>query len=256
MGQEPAPMTNTTSTDPDLEARRAAAQREAAAVRSDDPGEIRRDIAETRADMEGTLEAINDRVNPQRVYERRSGRARQRWTSLKQSVMGSDDRAPGASPSLSDRTPDVDDRAPGASPSLSDRTPDVDVRGRAQQATQAVGDAPDAARRRTRGNPLAAGMITFGIGALIGGALPETDAERQAVGEADRHLDLQGTKQRLTERAQQVGDDVKASAQDAAQDLKGSAQGAAQDVKGDATREGERVRQDAQEAKDRVQRDA
>ena len=237
MGQEPTPMT-TPAIDPDLEARRAAAQREAAALRCDDPGEIRRDIAETRADMEGTLEAINDRVNPQRVYERRSGRARQRWTSLKQSVMGSDDRAP------------------GASPSLSDRTPDVDVRGRAQQATQAVGDAPDAARRRTRGNPLAAGMITFGIGALIGGALPETDAERQAVGEADRHLDLQGTKQRLTERAQRVGDDVKASAQDAAQDLKGSAQDAAQDVKGDATSEGERVKQDAQQAKGRVQRDA
>jgi len=238
MGQEPTPMTTPTSTDPDLEARRSAAQREAAAVRGDDPQEIRRDIADTRADMEGTLEAINDRVNPQRVYERRSGRARQRWSSLKRSVMGSDDRSS------------------SASRSLSDRTPDVDVSGRAQQAKQAVGDAPDAAKRRTRGNPLAAGMIAFGIGALIGGALPETDAERQAVGEADRHLDLQGTKQRLTERAQRVGDDVKASAQDAAQDLKGSAQDAAQDVKGDATSEGERVKQDAQQAKGRVQRDA
>lgn len=238
MGQEPTPMTTPTSTDPDLEARRVAAQREAAALRSDDPEEIRRDIAGTRADMEGTIGAINDRVNPRRVYRRRSGRARQRWNSLKQSVMGSDDRSA------------------SASRSLSDRTPDVDVSGRAQQARQAVSDAPDTARRRTRGNPLAAGMIAFGIGALIGGALPETDAERQAVGEADRHLDLESTRQRLTQRAQEVGDDVKASAQDAAQDLKGSAQDAAQDVSGDARREGERVRQDAQDAKERAKRDA
>ena len=236
MGQEPTPMTTPPPSDPDLEARRAAAQREAAAVRSDDPTEIRRDIAGTRTEMEGTLEAINDRVNPQRVYRRRSGRARQRWSSLKASIMGSDH-----GPSTSSR-------------SLSDRTPDVDVSGRAQQARQAVSDAPDAAKRRTQGNPLAAGMIAFGLGALIGGALPETDAERQAVGEADRHLDLQGTKERLTERAQQVGDDVKTSAQGAAQDLKGSAKDAAQDVKGDATKEGERVKQDAAQAKDRTRK--
>ena len=236
MGQEPTPMT-TPPIDPAVEARRAAAQREAAAVRSDDPAEIRRDIADTRTDMEGTLEAINDRVSPQRVYRRRTGRARQRWNSLKRSVMGT------GGPSS------------GSSRSLSDRTPDVDVSGTARQAKQAVSGAPDSARRRTQGNPLAAGMIAFGVGALIGGALPETDAERQAVGEADRHLDLQGTKQRLTERAQQVGDDVKSSAQDAAQDVKASTRDAAQDVKGDAKREGDRVRQDAGSAKDNVRRD-
>lgn len=238
MGQEPTPMTTTTATDLDLEARRAAAQREAAARRSDDPEEIRRDIADTRAEMEGTIEAINDRVNPQRVYERRSGRARQRWNELKQSVMGSDDRSA------------------GRTRSLSDRTPDADVSGRAQQASRAVSDAPDAAKRRTRGNPLAAGMIAFGIGALVGGALAETDAERQAVGEVDRHLDLEDTKHRVTARAQEIGDDVKASAQDAAQDLKASAQDAAQDVKGDAQREGDRVSQEAQEATTRAKRDA
>lgn len=239
MGQEPAPMTP----DPDLQARNAAAQREAEAIRNDDPSEIRRDIADTRGDMEGTLEAINDRVNPQRVYERRSARARGRWQSLKSSIMGSSDSDDSAwsSPSSS---------------SLSDRAPDVDVSGRAQQARQAVSDTPDAAKRRTKGNPLAAGTIAFGIGALIGSALPESKVERQAAHEADRHLDLQGTKQRLTDRAQQVGGDVKSSAQDAAQDLKGSAQTAAQDVKADAQQEGERVKQDAQQSRQRAQRDS
>lgn len=238
MGQEPTPMT----TDPDTQARRAAAQREAEAVRGDDPAEIRRDIADTRGEMEGTLEAINDRVNPQRVYERRTARARGRWQSLKSSVMGSGDSSSFASSSSS-------------SSSLSDRTPDVDVSGRARQAQHALSDAPDAAKRKTKGNPLAAGMIAFGIGALVGSALPESQAERQVVREADRHLDLQSTKQRLTDRAQQVGDEVKGSAQEAGQDLKGQAQSAAQDVKADAQQEGERVKQDAQQAKERAQRD-
>lgn len=249
MGQEPTPMT----TDHDTQARRAAAQREAEAIRTDDPAEIRRDIADTRGEMEGTLEAINDRVNPQRVYERRSARARGRWQSLKSSVMGSDDSSSRGSRSSSSFG---SSSSSSSSSSLSDRTPDVDVSGRARQAQQAVSDAPDAAKRKTKGNPLAAGMIAFGIGALIGSALPESEAERQVAREADRQLDLQGTKQRMTERAQQVGDEVKSSAQGAAQDLKGQAQSAAQDVKSDAQQEGERVKQDAEQAKERAQRDS
>ena len=234
MGQEPTPVTTTPPvTDPDVEARRAAARREVAAQRSDDPEAIRRDIAATRTDMEGTLEALNDRVNPHRVYRRRTGRARQRWASFRASVMGSDDPS-------------------GSSRSLSDRTPDVDVSGRARQAGQAVGDAPAAAKRRTRGNPLAAGMIAFGVGALIGGALPESDAERRLAREADDQLDLQGTRQRLTERAQQAGQDLKSTAQDKAEDLKTSAQDAAQDVKADARQEGERVRDDAKRSGQRM----
>lgn len=144
-----------------------------------------------------------------------------------------------------------DDTA-GSSRSLSDRTPDVDVSGRAQQAKQTVSDAPDAAKRRTRGNPLTAGMIAFGIGALIGGALPESDAERRLAREADDQLDLQGTQQRLTERAQQSGEQLKGDAQERAQDLKGSAQDAAQDVKGDAQQEGQRVSDDAQQSGQRL----
>jgi hypothetical protein len=240
MGQEPTAMTPPPPADADdLHTREAAAHREHLAERRDDPEAIRRDIADTRRDMEGTIEAINDRVNPSRVYERRSGRARQRWNRLKSSIMGSDESSPSSD----------------ASSSWTDRTPDVDVSGRARQAKAAISDAPDATARRTRGNPLAAGMIAFGVGALIGGALPESEAERRAVDEADRHLDLEGTRRRLTDRAQQVGDDLKSSAQQAAHDLKGSAQDAAQDVRDDARREGERVRQDAQQAGQRARRD-
>lgn len=230
MGQEPAAVTP--SDRPVVDARR-----------SGDPDEIRRDIDDTRQRMEGTLEAINDRVNPQRVYERRSGRARSRWQSIRDSIMGSDD---GARVRRGDRWND-DPTADG------DRTPDVGEH--AERAKQAVSDAPDRARRRTRGNPLAAGMIAFGVGALIGSALPESDAERQAAREAHDRLGLDDTKQRLTDRARDVQGTVQERAKDAAQDVQASAQSKAQDVKEHATEESQRVQSEAQDAKDRAQRD-
>lgn len=220
MGQEPAPVTTT----------------------SDDPDAIRRDIADTRGEMEGTLEAINDRVNPQRVYERRSGRARNRWQSLRSSVMGSSDSSSSStwSSSSSSRTSSSGSGGP-------------DVSGRTQQAKQAISDAPDQMERKARGNPLAAGLIAFGLGALVGSALPESDAERAAAREAADRLDLEGTKQRLTEHARDVQASVQGQARDAAQDVKGSAQDAAQDVKGQAQQEGQRVQQEGQQSKQRVQ---
>lgn len=39
-----------------------------------------------------------------------------------------------------------------------------EVRGTAQDATGAIRDSPDAVTRQTRGNPLAAGAIAFGVG--------------------------------------------------------------------------------------------
>lgn len=206
MGQEPTTVTTT----------------------GDDPQAIRRDIERTRGEMEGTVGAINDRVNPQRVYERRRGRMRSRWQRFKESVMGSDS-------------------------SMRDRTPDASAR--ADQAQQAVKDAPHRTRRKTEGNPLAAGMIAFGVGALIGSALPETDAERRAAREATDKLDVEGTRQRLTDRAQDVQQTVQDRGRDAAEDLKGTARDAAQDVKQHGQQEGQRVKQDARQSGQQIRRE-
>jgi hypothetical protein len=200
MGQEPT--TVTTSNDPDV---------------------IRDDIARTRGEMEGTVGAINDRVNPQRVYERRTGRMRSRWQRLRDSVMGSGDGS---------------------------TTPDT------EQARQKAGEAQERARRKAEGNPLAAGMIAFGVGALIGSALPETEAERQAAREATDKLDVEGTRQRLTERAQDVQQTVQQRGQEAAQDVKGTAQSAAQDVKEHGRQEGQRVQQDAKQSGQQVRQES
>lgn len=246
MGQEPTPMNRPTSTTGTTRG-------------TEDPEVIRDDIDRTRHEMEGTLDAINDRVNPQRVYDRRSNRVRQRWTSFRSSIMGSDEPSHGETTTSRRTGGDPYGREPiynedDDSSSWRDRSPDVDVRGRAEQAKRAVSDTPQQVQRQTRGNPLTAGMIAFGIGTLLGSTLPETDAERRAAREAANRVDVEGAKQRLTEHAQDIQSTMQDKAGDAAQDLKGSAQDAAQDVKGHAQQEGQRVKDDAQQGGEQVRR--
>lgn len=217
---------------------------------TDDPEVIRQDIDRTRDEMEGTLTAINDRVNPQRVVGRRKARLRQRWTSFRSNIMGSGESSYGGSSGSS-------------SSSWRDRTPDVDVSGktdqtkqalseRTDQARQAVSDAPQQVQRQTRGNPLTAGMIAFGIGTLIGSALPDSQVERRAAREAADRVDVEGAKERLTDHAKGVQETVQERAREAADDIKGSASDAAQEVKGQAQQEGKRVKDDAQQSGQQV----
>jgi ElaB/YqjD/DUF883 family membrane-anchored ribosome-binding protein len=241
---------------------------------SDDPAAIRRDIDRTRGDMEYTLDAINDRVNPRRIRERRTNRLRRRWYSLRDSVMGSGSSGYSSSYAYGydddygdERGSGLRDRAGDARDTLSSRTGDAretissragDAREavgeRVGQARQAMSDAPDRVQQQTRGNPLTAGMIAFGVGALIGSALPDSDAERRAARAAADRVDVDSAKERLTEAAREVQSGVQDKAREAAEDLKGSARGAAQDVKGQAQQEGQRVKQDAQESGQQVRR--
>jgi hypothetical protein len=211
---------------------------------TDDPTVIRRDIDRTRDDMEGTIDAINDRVNPRRIRERRVNRIRRRWISIRHSIMGSDGYE---TSSVRDRAPDVGARAADARESVSARV---------DQARQAVSDAPQDLQRQTRGNPLTAGLIAFGVGALIGSALPESDPERRAARAAAERVDTEAAKERLADHAREVQSGVQDRAREAAEDLKGSARDAAQDVKDDARQQGERVKEEAQQSGQEVRRQA
>src|SRR6266496_3000587 len=88
-----------------------------------------------------------------------------------------------------------------------------------------VRQAPEAVTRRTQGNPVAAGVIAFGVGLLAASLLPTTDAEKRA--------------------GQQLKEDVSGTVRDAAQQVKETARDAAQNTK-------EEAKWSAQDAKDQV----
>src|SRR6266496_6422627 len=88
-----------------------------------------------------------------------------------------------------------------------------------------VRQAPEAVTRRTQGNPVAAGVIAFGVGLLAASLLPTTDAEKRAGQQLKENAGdlVEPVRQPLKESAQQVKDDVSGTVRDAAQQVKETA---------------------------------
>jgi len=172
---------------------------------------LKRDIESNRAAMTGTLEAIGDRVSPGRVIERRRNRMVMWVRDTKDRVMGTAE----------------------------------DLTGRVGDRAQQLGDAPHAAadsmRSSTRGTPLVAGGIAFGVGVLLGSVLPASASERQ-LGQQVRQA-IEPVEDELREMGREMADHMREPVQDAVETVKESAQDKAQEVKASAVQGAEQVQQ-------------
>ena len=201
-----------------------------------DPDVIRRQIEDTRRELSYDVDALNEKVNPARVVDRRVSAAKGRMTTLKEKVMGS----------AQDTNAHAHGMASNAAGSVQDR---------ASQAADAVQQAPDAVVRQTQGNPLAAGLIAFGVGWLVSSLLPASEKEKQLAQQAEsavrEHKDalLEPAKQ----AAQEMGEQLKPAAQDAVESVKSTAQDAAATVKDEGQSAVQDVQGQAQQSKDTVQ---
>jgi len=204
-----------------------------------DPDVIRRQIDDTRRELSYDVDALNEKVNPARVMDRRVTAAKSRVGRMKERVMGSVD--------------DTTSSAQGMASSAADS-----VQSAASSAAEAVQQAPDTIVRQTQGNPLAAGLIAFGTGWLISSLLPASEKEKQLAQQAEtvvrEHKDalLEPAKEaaqemadQLKPAAQQAVEEVKATAQDAAQTVKEEGKAAAQEVQGQAEQSKQTVKSKA-----------
>ena len=191
-------------------------------TRSDDPEVIRRDIESTRADLSRNVDALTEKVSPSRVVGRRVDRAKDAVGSVKDKVMGSSDN-PYDQGAMGDAT----DKASSMASSIGDT------------ATSA----PTIARQKTRGNPLAAGMIAFGVGWLASSLLPATEKEQEAAS---------AVKDKASEHSDTLTAPIKEAAGNAKENLRAPAQDALQSVKGTATEATATVKDEAATAKDDV----
>lgn len=208
-----------------------------AAQQADDPARIRDEIRMTRSRMDDTLYELEDRVAPSRVAERTRARAKSRWNSVRNSVMGSMDdptSSGGTVPSMG---------SSGSSRGVGDVAHDA-----ADQARQA----PQMAKQKTRGNPLAAGMIAFGVGAMVSALLPESEREQQLVEDAADKVDLQQVRGKVEQVVQDVQEPVQERAQEGVEDIKGTASDHAREIKDKAASSGQRVKSDAKDAGEQV----
>lgn len=192
---------------------------------TNDPEAIRADIARTRSDLSENVDALTDRVNPSTIAHRQGERVRD-------AVTGAKDR--------------VFDTASDAGDS---------VRDQADRAGELAREAPHRVKEKAEGNPLAAGLIAFGVGLLVAGLVPSSRKERELVEEARSSDALakateevrsaaKETAEHLREPAQQAVQDVKDTATEGAQHVREEGTGAAQDVRSQAEDSARTVRED------------
>jgi cell division septum initiation protein DivIVA len=211
-----------------------------------DPDQIRSSIEQTQQNLSADVDALTQKISPSQIVNRRVTQTRSAVTSLKDSIMGS----------TSDATSAIGETAGAAAGSARDAAASAKdtLAAKASSAADLTSSAPEQARRRTRGNPLAAGLVAFGAGWLLSSLLPATAPEQQAAAQI-KDLAVEKGKpvaQELGQAGQEAAQQLRESAQQRAQSVKDTAADAASAVAGEAQSQASDVTSHAQEAGSRV----
>lgn len=199
---------------------------------SSDPDEIRQQIEQTRRNLSDDVDALNEKANPARVMDRKVSKAKESVTGLKDKVFGGSEDSPGMTGNVAGSVQDA-----------------------AGSAAQTVQGAPAAMQRKAQGNPMAAGLIAFGVGWLVSSLLPTSEKEKQLAAQAESAVKehSQPLVDQAKQAAQEVGEALKPAAQEAVESIKGTAQDAAQSVKDEAQSATQDVQAQAQDSRETVQ---
>lgn len=212
-----------------------------------DPDLIRRDIERTQQNLSTDVDRLTEKVTPGRIVHRRVNRAREAMASMRDRVMGTttgNDSANGGAMSAA-----REKLGEGAS-SVADSTSTA-----ASTVAQAVEDTPQAIRRGTEGNPLAAGLIAFGAGWLLSSLVPASKTEQHLTEQAKDAAQEYGkpVAEHLGHAAEQVRDNMREPAQHAVETVKDTATDAASTVADETKHAAGDIGDRAQQAKSSVQ---
>ena len=212
---------------------------------SNDPDEIRADIERTRAALSNDVDELAETVRPKNVAQRQVDKVKEAASNVKERVMGSnDDDYSAVDTGASSTSPKdaVADKAYAARDAVSEK---------ASEARGAVSRAPVAVKQSAQGNPLAAGVIAFGLGMLVSSLIPSTERERQAVSQLQENLEP--VKEKASEVARDFGERLKPAAQEAAQSVKMAATEGAETLKQEGVAAAAEVKDQAQAARETMQ---
>lgn len=200
-----------------------------------DPDEIRSDIEITRTRLSSDVDVLTDKVDPRRVADRKMHETRGRLSAIKDRIMGSTSHAGQAG------------RAKTSSAAHQ-------VAAAGSHAKETLEELPQKQREATQGNPLAAGLIAFGFGALISSLLPPSEPERRAAGQAKGKVAEHSgdIKQQMNTTAHQMQDNLRQPAQEAAGAVKDRAAKGASTVREQGQSAAGELRGQAQQTKENI----
>jgi len=216
---------------------------------------LRREIDRTRDDLTRDVDMIADKTSPSRIVERRVERTRRGLAGLKEKVMGEHDQdsAGGVTATMTDRARGAMSSGRGAVDGVGERASEL-----SERASGAAHDGVMTARRQTEGNPLAAGLVAFGIGWLVSSLMPASDAETRAARRATEKAGENGggIVEQAKQAASEVGENLKGSAVEAVEQVKGHAREAAHTVRDEGTSAAQTVRDEGTSSARTVKDDA
>ncbi|HSP53849.1 MAG TPA: DUF3618 domain-containing protein [Cryobacterium sp.] len=179
---------------------------------STDPDVLRAEIEQTRRELGSDVDALADKVTPEKIMQRQTDKMKGAVGSVKDKLMGS--------------ASDVGDSVGG----IAD-----DASGLAHQAAQ-----------KAKGNPIAVGLIAFGVGWLASSLVPASTSEKRIAGNITDAVEPLVNE--VAHAAQQVGENLKEPLSNAAEAVKGTATDAAGTVKSETTGAAGQVRDEAKHA--------
>jgi hypothetical protein len=208
--------------------------------------QVRADIERTREDIGQDLDAIGDKISPRQAVRRRTDRVRSKLTVMRERVMGSAENARST----------VSSEGSSVAGSVRDAASDVasSVGDAASGAAGAVRHAPDVVKKQTEGNPMAVGLIAFGLGALAGTILPSTQTEKSMAPQMRERV-VEPMKETASEAARDMGKDLRGSAEEAADRVKQTAQEGARRLTDGTRQRMQDVKSQAQEGAGEVRSD-
>lgn len=185
------------------------------------PDEIRAQIAQTRAELSSDVDELGDKVSPGQIAKRQTDRIKGSAMKARERIMGAADSGTSS--------------AGGVVSSVQDT----------------VAGAPSQVKQQTRGNPMAAGMIAFGVGVLVSSLFPASKPETQAAAAVKEQA--QPLVEQVTDAAKKAAGNLQEPAQQALESVKSTATEAVETVKEEGASAAGDVKDQAQDAKDAVQ---
>jgi hypothetical protein len=198
---------------------------------SNDPDQIRAEIAQTRGDLSANVSTLAEEMRPSTMMHRQTDKMRGRAGRLKDRIMGS------ASGTASDLQSSAQSTMASAESTASSAL---------SSGVDTVQHTPQLVKQQTQGNPLAAGLVAFGVGMIVASLMPASEKEREAAAMVKEKAEPLAHE--ATDTAREMADHLKEPVKQAAQQVKDTATEGAQEVRDEGRSAAIDVRDDAQQA--------
>ena len=187
----------------------------------EDPEQLRAQITRTRAELGQDLDTLVEKVTPAKVVERKVDATKEAVAGVKDKIMGS---AGSAKEAVMGTASTASDTMTGAAGSAGAATA-----GAASSVVDTVSTvashAPAQVKQKAAGNPMAAGVVAFGLGWLISSLVPASRSEKKGASKIkDAATSMSGPlKEQVTQAASDVKENLAPAAAEAVSAVKDTA---------------------------------